>query len=389
MREKTTRSPRRVLFVNHSARISGAELSLLELLARLDRSRFEPTLACPAGPLADRARDIGVPVVPVDLRRIRRGRSLAGKASDLLDLGASGLRLARIIGDRHADIVHANSTTALLSAGPAARLTGIPVIWHVRDLVELGRAGKLLFGVADAVVCISQAVERHVSRCADGSGKLRTVPNGIDLAAFRASARPGTVRNELGIPAGGRVVTTVGQLTPWKGHDFLLNSLVKVREKFPDLHVLLVGEAMTPDDEAHAEHLRSRVGELGLAKAVIFTGWRDDAASVLADSDVVAVPSREEPFGRSALEAMALGRAAVGTRAGGLPELITDGETGLLVDFGDEAALSNAIIKLLGSPRLRRTLGEKAAQDAERFDVARTAIGIQSLYDELLAGTKL
>lgn len=378
----------RILFVNHSDRVSGAEMSLLELLARLDRSRFVPLLACPVSPsgeLAERARGLGVAHVPVRLRRIRRYRDVGSLASDLVDVGLSNLHLSRIITREHADIVHANSTTGFLCAGLAARLANVPAIWHVRDLVDLGLVGRTLSRLADRVIAISEAVRRHMLRYADDPGKLRVVRNGIDVAAVRASARPGTIRREFGIPPDAPVIVQVAQLTPWKGHDFLLSAVARMKDKFPGLRVLFAGRAMTPADERHAERLRARAGELGLDRVVVFAGWRDNAASFLADADVAAMPSREEPFGRAAVEAMALGKPVVATRAGGLPEIVSDGETGLLVEYGDTVGLANALSKLLRQPRLRGAMGEKAARAAETFEVSRTVAGVEELYDEILA----
>ncbi len=375
----------RVLFVNHSARVSGAELSLLEILARLDRSRFVPELACPGGPLARRARDLGVPHVPLRLRRVRRERDVTGFARALADLGLSSLHLSRVITRRHADIVHANSTTAFLSAGPAAALARVSALWHVRDLVDLGLVGLGLYRLADRVICISEAVRRHMLRYGDDPGRIVTVRNGVDLAAVRAAARPGTIRREFGIAPDAPVIVQVGQITPWKGHDFLLGALARVKDRFPDLRVLLVGEAMTPEDEAHRERLRRRVGELALDRVVAFTGWRDDAASFMADADVVVMPSRDEPFGRAAVEAMALGRPVVGADAGGLPEILTDGTTGLLVPYGDTVRLANALMKLLRSPKTAATMGQNARRAADAFDVAATVDRLQRLYDEVLA----
>ena len=385
MRSDVGGTLRRVLFVNHAAEVSGAELSLLGLLAKLDRRRFAATVACPEGPLAGRLRPLKVPHIPVRLRRIRRSRTLTGTLHNLIDVVPAALHLAAVINTYDVDLVHANSTTAFLYAGPAAKLSGVPVVWHVRDLVELGPPGKLLFRAADAIACISEAVERHMIRYGGDLDKLWTVTNGIDLEAFRRAARPGSVRSELDIPPDAPVVCHISQITPWKGHEFLLGALPRVRSKFPELRVLLVGEAMTPEDARYRERLERHVRRLGLGETVTFTGWRDDVASVIADSDVAVLPSRAEPFGRAALEALALGKPVVGTDAGALPELVTHRRTGLLVKYGDTDALADALVSLLGSPDVRRHLGENASREARRFDITRTVNQMQNLYDDLLA----
>jgi glycosyltransferase involved in cell wall biosynthesis len=373
-----------VLFVNHVAGVSGAELSLLGLLAGLDRARFTPLVACPDGPLVPRLRRLGVGRLLAPMRPLRRPRNLAAPLSLLLRVGSSTLRFSRIIRRRRIDLVHANSTTAHLHAAFAARLSGVPVLWHVRDLVPLGSLGRVLFRLADAVACVSDAVRLSVAPCADDLDKLWTVANGIDLAAFRAAARPGSVRRELHIPDSVPVLSHVAQITPWKGHEFLLAALPRVLAAFPALRVLLVGRPMSSEDARFLRTLRRRVEDAGLAHAVTFLGWRDDVPSVIADSDLVVLPSRAEPFGRAALEALALGKPVVATRSGGLPELVRHRQTGLLVDYGDTRALADALLFLLSSPDVRRPLGLAAAGDAERFDVSRTVNQLQNLYDDLL-----
>ena len=384
MRSHVRGTARRVLFVNHAAAVSGAELSLLGLLSKLDRGRFAATVACPEGPLAVRVRALRVPHIPVRLRRLRRSRTPTGTLQNVIHLVPPALHLAAIVHTHHIELVHANSTTAFLYAGPAAKLSGVPVVWHVRDLVELGRVGRLLFRLADAIACVSDAVERHMIRYGGDLDKLWTVTNGIDLEAFRRAARPGSVRSELHIPPDAPVVCHISQLTPWKGHEFLLGALRQVRSHFPALRVLLVGEAMTPEDARYRHRLERHVRQLGLGDTVTFTGWREDVASVIADSDVVVVPSRAEPFGRAALEALALGKPVVGTDAGGLPELVTHRRTGLLVKYADTDALADALVTLLGAPDVRRYLGENASREARNFTITRTVNQIQNLYDDLL-----
>jgi glycosyltransferase involved in cell wall biosynthesis len=392
-----------VLFVNHVSDMSGAELSLLELVEKLDRGRFLPIVACPEGVLAERLRELHVPHVSLRLRRITRSRALNTLLRDLLHVTMSALRLAGIIKRLRIDLVHANSTTACMSAGPAAKLTGVALVWHVRDLVELGRTGRLLYRLADAVACISEAVERRVARVADDLDKLWTVTNGIDVARLRSRARPETrspmpqapqsgaslpareaVRREFNIAEDAPVMSQVSQFTPWKGHSLLLEALVRVKAEFPAVRLLLVGRAMTGKDASYLDRLRLMVGRLGLSEVVSFTGWREDVASIIDASDLVVVPSREEPFGRAALEAMALGKPVIGLSAGALPEIVSHRQTGILIDRSDPGLMADAILKLLRSPDMRRHMGQNAADEAERFDITRTVNQVQNLYADLL-----
>ena len=190
MNPKRTATPRRILFVNHVAGVSGAELSLLGLLTRIDRRRFFPLVACPEGPLAARIRELKLPHLPVRLGRIYRPGSVDDFARGTFQVIVGAFHLRRLIRKHRIDLIHANATTAHLYAVFAAKMTGVPVVWHVRDLVELGGFGKLLFRFADAVVAVSDAVNRHVAAYADDLDKLWTVTNGVAARRPGPDARP-------------------------------------------------------------------------------------------------------------------------------------------------------------------------------------------------------
>ncbi|NOZ20276.1 MAG: glycosyltransferase family 4 protein, partial [Planctomycetes bacterium] len=336
--------PRRILFLNHVPQVSGAENSLLALMGVLDRAEFEPVLACPDdGELPDRARAMGIDVRPAPMRRIYRTANplrLAECGCHVMSVAAWIGRLAKA--ERIA-LIHANSTTAQLYGAAAARLTGVPSVWHVRDLTPLGRIGKMLYRLSDRVIAISWAVARRIAPAGRQDPKTAVVHNGIDADEFRKDVTLGRMRHELGWSKEQNVVSMIGQIVPWKGHVTFIESIAKL----PDVMGLIVGDDLFGNHSSLVRTLHDLRDVLGIENRVRFLGWRSDVKDIIADSDVIAVPSSAEPLGRVALEAMALGRPVVGTNAGGLPEVVADGETGRLVPPGDARALAEALREVL------------------------------------------
>lgn len=185
--------------------------------------------------------------------------------------------------------------------------------------------------------------------------KLRVIPNGIDADAFAATAHRGRLRAELGLPPDRLVVSLVGEVCRRKGQAVLLDAVAKLRADGAarDAVFLIAGEG-----SARAE-LEARAAAHGLADGTVrFLGFRDDVPDLLADTDLLVLPSFEEGFPNTLLEGMALGLPVVSTPVDGIPELVVDGVTGVLTPPGDAPALATAIGALLGDAARRRALGE-------------------------------
>lgn len=212
--------------------------------------------------------------------------------------------------------------------------------------------------------------------------KSCVIHNGVDVAALRRAADPEAARADLGLPAGARVVSMVGEVGPRKDQATFLRAIARRRRLDAAVGVVfLIAGAGPPDEE---DRLRALTAELGLDDGTVRRlGFRDDAPSLLALSDVVVLPSRQEGFPNTLLEAMALGTAVVATPVDGVPELVADGVDGLLVPVGDEMALADALTRLLTDDALRRRLGAAAAATAhDRFGQAAA----MDLLETVLAG---
>lgn len=381
--------------MNHTGLVSGGERSLLRLLESLP-AEVEPRLAGPPGPLHEHAGRIGTPTALIagttgslKLHPVHTPVALAAMAVT----AAGVLRAAR---SWRADVLHANSIRAGMIAEPVARALKRPLVLHVRDCLPPSPVTKRLQASlalrAGAVIAISN----HVAKAFDPDGiaaRLRIIDNPFDLAKFDAARVDRfAARNTLGITEDDKVLALVGQITPWKGQEEAIRALARVREEHPTAILLLVGEAKfiaratRYDNRAYLRRLHELTAQLGLGEAVRFLGEREDVPEILRACDVALLPSWEEPFGRAAVEAMAMGAPVVATAIGGPPEIITDGVDGTLVQPRDPARLAFAVHGLLRDPQRRQALGAAGRKSVkERFGEDRHASSVTALYREVLS----
>jgi glycosyltransferase involved in cell wall biosynthesis len=209
---------------------------------------------------------------------------------------------------------------------------------------------------------------------------VETLYHGIDPDSVQHWTRKDGVREELGIQADAPVVGTVANFKGHKRLDVLLLAAARVRRDVPDVRFVLVGQGPL-EDEMH-----QRATALGLDDTVIFAGFRDDAPRVAASFDVFAMSSEYEGLSIAIIEAMALGKPAVTTDVGGLPEVIQDGIQGYVVRVGDDRALAERIVRLLEDPALRSRMGEEGRTRAARFDIRRSVQRMEEVYEGLLGG---
>ncbi|MFW6456797.1 MAG: glycosyltransferase family 4 protein [Planctomycetota bacterium] len=377
---------RRILYVNDVGRISGAEESLWQLINALDRSRFTPLAAVPAsGGLADLLRANNCPVVPIPELRLRRTFSPISLAAFGVQWMRASCAIGQMARDWNVSLIHSNSTTAHVIGTMAATFSRTPALWHVRDMQSIPGLQLLAAHATRGVVYCSGAARKQLP-LRDLSGAVRCiVHNGIDVAEFREDAEPGSFRRELGCGAETTLILMVAQMVPWKRHEDLIRATQMLTEEGERTKLILAGEDMFGEHQAYVNKLRRLVDEFDLGDNVIFTGYRRDIASLVSDCDLMVIPSRNEPFGRVALEAMALEKPVVASNDAGLAEVVEDGETGLLVPPEDPRTLSRAIKRLITSPQLARRMG-MAGYDRVRceFDVIQHARKIEQMYETVI-----
>lgn len=293
-------------------------------------------------------------------------------------------------------IVHTHTAKAGLLGRLAARCAGVPVVVHTyhghildgyfsplktRAILTVER---VLARVTDRLVSVSDTVQEELLAKGIGRPEQHTVvPLGLDLKPFLgAEGERGGLRKELGMGPGNQLVGIVARLVPIKDHETFFYAAREVASKVPACHFVVVG-----DGERRGE-LERLVGNLGLGSRVRCLGWRADLARIYADLDVVVLSSRNEGSPVSLIEAMAAARPVVATRVGGVPDLVEDGVTGLLVPAGDPGALARAVVTLLRDAERQRATGEAGRKRVyPAFSAERLLQDVDRLYTELL-GTK-
>ena len=376
------------MILHSSAGLYGADLQLEAIARGLDPERWRALCVLPErGELGDRLEQAGAEVCVHPLAVLRRalfhpagGLHLAhAVASDRRVLGA----LAR---SRGVALVHDN-TSVVMSGSAVAKEAGTPHLVHVREIYA-GAGGRVAASLwpllrarllrADALACISSAVARQFS----GSSRARVIRDGLPRAPRPLDRE--TARAQLGIPPERSAIALVGRVSDWKGQDVLIRALAEVPLVERGAVALMAGDA-APGAEGHRRQLEKLAGRLGVAERVRWLGFRLEVDDVWAAADVAVVPStRPEPLGLVAMEAAAAGLPVVASAHGGVAEVVSDGQTGLLVPPGDPAALAAAVRVLTDDHETAARMGEAGRRRVqESFGLERMLDELQQLYDEL------
>ncbi len=403
----------RILYIEKPASVGGSVISLYELVRGLDRDRYEPVVLFHGpNPYRGRFQALGVKVIvlsdktpsaPPDgpqwdiaaslgqySRRWSEGYRAAKQFYLLLRRDVPlARRVARIIREEAVDLVHHNNTLSGNRATVmAARMAGVSQVCHVRMLHRLSFVERPLVRWVDAFVYISRAVEQLYQSQGVPAEKGQVIHNPIDVERFEQADDTADLRAELGLNGGDQLISNVGRLDWWKGHDDFLQAMAEVVRFHPNARALIVGTpGSTATSQAYYRRLQRLVADLGLSQHVIFTGFRNDVPRIIAASDVVVHSASEpEPFGRVVVEAMAAGRPVVATAAGGVLDIVEDRVTGLLVPPKSPSTMADAIRHLLQNRERGQQMGQRAQRQAKsRFSAQQHVTTMQQIYERVLA----
>ena len=445
--------PTTILFFDHTAKMGGGEISLFNMVTHLDRSRFDPVVVLAEdGPLRERLSAVGIEthVLPLssDITQVRKD-SLTGAKSLPWKQGHEIARyvwhLSQFIRGRGADILHTNSLKADVIGALAGRLAGVPIIWHVRDRIaddylpsKAARMFRLLCRFLPHHIIVNSAAtlealelsEEHRARViydgivhdglptlemlddseltpisTDGKTETTSSASASELTAAEKSAfealladQPGATRPaatqtqnlETETSQAAPIIGLVGRISPWKGQDVFLRAAALVRERYPNARFQIIGSALFGEQELERE-LRALCTQLGLDENVEWLGFREDIPQLLNAMTILAHASTTgEPFGQVVVEAMMARRPLVATRGGGIPEIVMDEETGLLVPMKDAPALAHALLRLLDDPQWAREMGQAGHRRAlGHFTIAHTVAKISGIYLDVLEEARL
>ncbi|MFM0214677.1 MULTISPECIES: glycosyltransferase [Paraburkholderia] len=379
----------RVLFVDQSGQLGGAEFALLQL-AEHCRSHSEVVLLAD-GPFRMRLEALGARVQVMNDAKVS-GIARQASALNCLRVLPGIVRQVRALAARARafDVLFVNTQKALVLGALGKVLYRKPVVWYQHDILTREHFGRVQLSVikwavrlaVDHVIVNSQASARSLAALTGlAADSVPVVYNGIDASAFdRVDGTDiGSLRQRLGLPENAWLAGLFGRLAPWKGQHVALDALARL----PDAHLVLVGAPLFGED-AYAQRLRDQAAALGIAERVHFAGFQDDVPTWMKAMNVILHTSTEpEPFGRVIVEGMAAGRPVIAAAAGGVTEIVRHGRNGWLVKPGDAAALAEAIVALRADPALAQRLAQQALTDAQaEFSVERY---LQRMMDALTA----
>ncbi len=267
----------------------------------------------------------------------------------------------------------------------AGERTGVPAIWHCRDLVPLGRLAPQLAGKAARVVAISQCVADFLEREGVPRDKIAMIHNGLDPDEWRPKTRS-FLRESLGLPGEAFMFGMVGQMVPWKNHAAFIEAAAKLCAETgcEGARFAIIGGDLWGEQAPYVGELREMVKKHDLVERFNFIPHQINGADAIGALDCLVHPARDEPFGRVIMEAMALSKPVVAMNENGPGEIVTHERDGLLVSPDDENGLTSAMKRVLQDATLRAHLSEQARLTVEsRFHIDDSALQMAELYREL------
>lgn len=375
--------PQRLLFINSSAELGGADTDLLTICRLLDRKRYVATVVLPQiGPLNDAFAKAGAEVRVLPTAPLRRFTSIAAALLYPVEFIRALFSLVMVIRKTRPSLVHVN-TSMLPAAGLAAKLTGTMCLWHIREIWQIDGNSVIprllrwwIRSTADSILAVSSSTAAIFS---DVKEKTTVIHHGVNTERFKPPANRAELRALMGISEEQFAVGFVGRIAPMKGIEFLVSAMSIIAQKMPNAVLLIVGPRLK--NHGYAEALDQQASST--SADIRFVPARQDIEQVLAGLDVLVLPtSRPEPFGLVIIEALACGVPVVATDQGGPLEILQGIEAGRLVPPRMPNAIASAVLDI--AEQTGPALREKAREMViSRFQEERMIEQLQSLYDRL------
>lgn len=390
---KALGDPIRLLKVMTLFACGGTEVQVMNLTRNLDRERYDISFAClrKYGQFLGELEEMQIPVTefPIDsLYKPNTFRQL--------------LRLSQHIRKQKIQIVHSYNFYANMFAIPAAKMAGVPlVVASVRDRgVYLDKkqrvANRMVLSMADRILVNAESIKDWLLDEGLSGANIGVIPNGLDMSRFEQGDgdSDNAIRREFSIPLSSPLVMMLSRLNPQKGVDDFIKAAALVVQKHPAARFMIVGEkiadggnGMITKDQAYHDQLQQLVDDHGLQDSLIFAGHRDDIPALLSEANVSVLPSHNEGLSNTLIESLAAGAPIVTTRVGGNPEVVKDGENGLLVPVQDAPAVAEAICRLLEDAELSASMMRANRQRArDVFSIDRMVQDTDDFYHRELNG---
>jgi len=366
---------KRILHIHHTFRDQSYNSRLWNLAQQIDRDKYQLFACClkEGGPYEKRLRDTGINVSNLGLKNILDVRIIP--------------RLIKYIKENRIDVVHTSVFPADVYGRIAAKLAGVPFIFSTTERFEehkqevmyllLCFADTLTIHLTTKVVAISNAVKDYLIRWHRVKpDRIEVIYNGVDVKRFDITLNHIDYKTQLGLDPDKAIVCTIARLVPVKGLETLIEAAAEVLKDVKEAQFLIVGDGLLK------KQLESRVSQLNIDGAFVFTGFRNDIPEILSIVDVFVMPSLSEGLGNAILEAMAAGKPVVASNVGGISEAVLHNKTGFLVPPRDSYSLAEAIIRLLQSKQTRLRMGNEGKRHVMlNFNMKKMVSEYENFYD--------
>jgi glycosyltransferase involved in cell wall biosynthesis len=367
---------KKILHMIGGGEIGGAEELVFTLLKMTDPSKYEVHLVCLCpGPFAELVDKAGFPATVIPMRH-------------RIDL--SKIRDVRhYIRNQQIDLVHTHGVRANLIGRSAAKREGIPIVttFHSMLRYDYDSPWKVLIArlltmctnhYTNRFIAISHAIEEDLLEMHIPADKIQVIHSGLDIAKFTSPQNPDEIRRQLGLNSDCITFTMVARLHPVKGQRYFLQAACQLLDAGIKTQFLLIGEGID------RPRLEAQVRELGLGSAVRMPGYYRNIADIYEVTDILCVPSLMEGLGLVILEGMYFGVPIIASNVGGIPELIEDGKSGILIPPADVQALFETMYRLAVNPDLAQTLAHQGKQRVQHFTVENMTRQVEECYEGLI-----
>jgi glycosyltransferase involved in cell wall biosynthesis len=386
--------PINILYFENVFVLGGAAIVLRNLIKEIKREdEINLIVSCPEGELAKAFREDGVRVEVVNSKRIVRTLNPLKLILYILNFFQANLKLLRLIRRYNINILHANSLGAHIYSFFAVKTSGILNIWHLHDILKERKSNRLLCiflsKMTNQIVVVSHAVKKSLVDFGVNSNKIKIIYNGLDLKFWKPHVyTQNYLLREFNVDKSDFIkIGIIGQLAKWKGQDVFLDSVTNlIRVGNANLKFFIIGDELFKEENDYKNNLYKQVQVNHIGDYVIFTGRRNDIPNIIAFLDIVIVCSRyPDSLPTVVLEAMAMGKVVIGSNIGGIPEMIVNDKTGILVPPNDPEALTKAILGLINQPDKIKEMGIKARERIKlKFSIEKNVEMVRNLYQEIL-----
>lgn len=372
-------TPKTVFYMTPSVRLLGARQSLLALVRNLDRERYRPVVCCQSrGQLTDELEKDGIGVRLLETGWWRKARYWPRLPLTLF-------RLRNLLKQENAALIHCNEIYPNPYAVLVGRYVKIPVITHMRLSVTPEMTRKYYLDRADRIVVVSDAAGRDFNHWPNKAAKVVTIHNGVSPEQYATAQTRDEIRQDLGIAPDDFLIGLVATWAHRKRQHVAIEAMGIIARHEPKARLILVGGAAKSQADYEKE-LVARIEALGLQNRVIMLPFQEDIARIYHALDLNILISGDEGFGRTIIETGTIELPTIGAIAGGIPEVIRDGETGWLIPVDDPKSLADRIEHLIRNPVILKQAGIRAREFVtEKFSIQEHARKIQALYDRVLS----